>query len=100
MSSGLPSMFKTPKHRSFDYKPVYYDEQKERKAELERLVEEARTGEISDERRLELLRSKINSKWSSGSRSATKTQAFSQKLRFMLILAALAGLVWFFFNWA
>ena len=93
-------MFKTPRHRSFDYKPVYYDEQKERKAELERLVNEARTGEVSDERRLELLRSKINSKWSAGRGSAQKTKGFSQRLRFMVILAALGGLVWFFFNWA
>lgn len=92
-------MFKTPKHRSFDYKPVYYDEQKERKAELERLVEEARTGEISDERRLELLRSKIHNKWSAGGRAGRKPQVIGQKLRFLLIVAVLAGLIWFFFNW-
>lgn len=92
-------MFKTPKHRSFDYKPVYYDEQKERKAELERLVEEARTGEVSDERRLELLRSKISSKWSGAGRGAGKPKAFGQKLRFLMIVAVLGGLIWLFFNW-
>ena len=100
MSSGLPSMFKTPRHRSFDYKPVYYDEQKERKAELERLVEESQSGEISDDRRVERLRGKFSEKWAAGSRSGQKPQGFSQKLRFVSILTVLAGLVWFFFNWA
>tara|TARA_R110000868_G_scaffold189620_3_gene432696 strand:- start:934 stop:1215 length:282 start_codon:yes stop_codon:yes gene_type:complete len=93
-------MFKTPRHRSFDYKPVYYDEQKERKAELEQLVEESRSGEISDDRRMERLRGKLNQKWSAGSRSGRKPQAFGQKLRFLLIVSVLVGLVWFFFNWA
>lgn len=92
-------MFKTPKHRSFDYKPVFYDEQKERKAELERMVEENRTGNLSDERRLELLRSKINHKWSGSARGGSSKQMFSQKIRFLLILSMLGGLVWFFFNW-
>lgn len=100
MSLGLPSMFKTPKHRSFDYKPVYYDAQKERKAELEQLAEEARTGTVSDERRLELLRSKIKSKWSAGGRASASPKVFGQGLRFLMILGTLAGLVWLFFNWA
>ncbi len=100
MSSGLPSMFKTPKHRSFDYKPVYYDEQKERKAELEQLVEESRTGQLSDERRVERLRGKLNQKWSAHSRISRNQQRFGQGLRFISILIVLSGLVWFFFNWS
>ncbi len=100
MSSGLPSMFKTPRHRSFDYKPVYFDEQKERKKELEQLAKEAKTGDVSDERRLELLRGKLNHKWAAGSRGGRGQRSSGQKLRFVFILAALCGLVWFFFNWA
>lgn len=97
--AGLPSFFKTPRHRSFDYKPMYYDEQEERRKELEMLVEEQRSGVISDERRLERLRGKMNSRWS-GSRANRKQQTFNQKLRLIAILAVLVGLVWFFFNWA
>ena len=99
MSSGIPSFFKTPRHRSFEYKPIIYDEQKERKAELERLVEEQNSGQISDERRLERLRGKMNSRWSA-SRGTRKQQGFNQKIRLIAILGVLAGLVWFFFNWA
>lgn len=93
-------MFKTPRHRSFDYKPVYFDEQKERKKELEQLVKDAESGNISDERRLELLRGKLNNKWAAGSRTARRQKNSGQKLRFIFIVAALGGLVWFFFNWA
>mgnify|MGYP007025695346 CR=1 FL=1 len=92
-------MFKTPKHRSFDYKPVYFDEQKERKKELELLAKEAQSGNISDERRIELLRGKLHHKWAAGSRTSRAKQSSGQKLRFVFILAALCGLVWFFFNW-
>ncbi len=93
-------MFKTPKHRSFEYKPLFYDEQKERKKELEQLAKEAATRDLSDERRLEVLRSKLNQKWSASSRVARSKQSSGRKLRFLFILAALGGLVWFFFNWA
>ena len=78
---------------------MYYDEQEERRKELEMLVEEHQSGVVSDERRLERLRGKMNSRWS-GSRSNRKQQTFNQKLRLIAILGVLMGLVWFFFNWA
>jgi CHASE3 domain sensor protein len=100
MSSGIPSFFKTPRHRSFEYKPMYYDEQKERKEELERLVEENRTGTVSDDARLNRLRSKINQRWGMHSKTNLKQQTYNQKMRLVAILGFLAALVWFFFNWA
>ena len=96
MSNGIPSFFKTPRHRTFDYKPLVYDERKERKEELERLAEESRTGEVSDERMKERLRAKLSDRWSGSSR---KRQSSSQNMRLVLITAALVGLVWLFFNW-
>lgn len=74
---------------------MYYSEEKERKKELERLVEEQRTGKVSDERRTERLRSKLNEKWSS-----RQAQSSGHRLRLIFVLAALCGLVWLFFNWA
>ena len=35
----IPSFFKTPKSKTFDYKPMYYDKRKE---ELERLKKEGK----------------------------------------------------------
>jgi len=99
MSARLPSMFKTPRHRTFDYKPVIYDAQKERKAELEQLVKENAEGKISDERRLKRLRTNLKRGENFGSASFRKQQTGVSKYRLIAILAALFGLVWLFFNW-
>ena len=37
---GIPRFFKVPKHRQFNYQPVYYDEQKERLQERIQLIEQ------------------------------------------------------------
>lgn len=100
MSSGFPSMFKTPKPRSFDYKPLIYDPQKERKAELEQLAEEYRTGELSDERRLQRLRSSFRGRISGDRSSIAKQETSARQIRLIVIMAALCGLVALFFNWA
>ena len=43
------SLFKTPRHRSFNYKPLYYNEQKEELEERLRAAEkQKRTGEKYD----------------------------------------------------
>lgn len=36
---GIPSFFKLPKPRKFDYKPLYYDPVKERRQERNRQIE-------------------------------------------------------------
>jgi len=98
MKMGLPSMFKTPAPRGFDYRPRYYDEKKERKRELEQMVEEARSGKMTDDRRLERMRQQIGSKWSS-KRTTRKGASAGQGVRFLLIAIVLSGLVWLFLNW-
>lgn len=100
MSSGFPSMFKSPKPRSFEYKPLIYDPQKERKAELEQLAKEYRTGELSDERRMQRLRSSFRGRISSEHSSVRKQETSARQIRLIIIMAALLGLVALFFNWA
>lgn len=99
MSSGVPSMFKTPRHRRFDYKPVIYDEQKERKAELEQLVAENRSGELSDKRRRERLRGKLNHRWSAGNASMRKQHSAARAIRLITVIAILVGLLCVVFFW-
>ena len=36
---GIPRFFKVPKHRQFEYKPIYYDEQKEQLQERIKNIE-------------------------------------------------------------
>jgi len=98
MKTGLPSMFRTPSPRGFDYRPRYWDEQRERKEELERLAEEARTGLVNDDRRAERLRKQVAGKWSSRRGHRTGAGAM-QSARFLVIAVVLAGLVWLFLNW-
>ena len=51
----------TPKHRVFNYKPRYYDPQRERAEELRVLTGNANDGEIlSDTTRLQRLRSRMH----------------------------------------
>ena len=99
MSSGLPSMFKSPKNRSFDYKPWFYDEQKERKEELNRMVEEHKTGEISNVRRLERLRGNLGRNWSTGDGAIRKKDAFARNIRLLIVFAVLIGIIALIYNW-
>ena len=99
MSMRFPSMFKTPKHRSFDYKPIIYDENKEKKDQLNQLVEEVKSGEMSDEVRRHRLAKIYGGTWT-GSRTHRKKQSLNQQARLIVIMAVLFGLVWFFFNWS
>ena len=40
----LPSMFRTTRNQQFEYKPIYWDEKKERKKALDREVAAGKTG--------------------------------------------------------
>jgi predicted transcriptional regulator len=94
MSMRIPSMFKTPRHRTFDYKPIIYDELKEKKRKFEELVEEQKKGELSDEVRQARIR-KILGHRMSDPRFNRKRQSLNQMMRFIAIMAVLFGLVWF-----
>ena len=37
---GIPSFFKTPQHRQFNYEPLYYDERKEKLQERIKQIEQ------------------------------------------------------------
>lgn len=93
----IPSMFKTPRHRTFDYKPMIYDERKEKKRKLDELVEAQKSGELSDEARQMRLR-KIFGHRMSDKRIDRKQQSQNQIMRLVVIMAVLFGLVWFFLS--
>lgn len=57
----LPSLFKTPRHKKFEFKPRYYDEAKERINERrEQLKKE---GLNSDDEKIGLIKYRINQKF-------------------------------------
>lgn len=100
MSFGLPSFFKTSRNKQFEYRPMFYDERKERRTEMERLAKEELSGSAEDDRRGDRLRNKLNQRWERNSRTDRKQIMAQQRLRFMAILAFLGVLVWYFFTWA
>lgn len=98
MKTGLPTLFRTAAPRGFDYRPRYYDEQRERKRELEQLVAEARSGNVDNDRRLERMRQQLGHKWS-GKRNHSRGRSSGQSVRFLFIVGVLGGLIWLFLNW-
>lgn len=87
------SLFKTPKHRVFEYEPMYVDEKKERKEELERLVEEARSGEYNVRNSGTRIRQGLRT-GGIEFKSRLRKESLSQKVRFITIVAFLAFLLY------
>lgn len=92
---GIPSLFKTKRSKEFSYNPRYYSEEKERKAERDRRVAEAHSGDsaFSSIGLGPRLRNEWNLK-----RGTRSTASRAQQLRIAVLLAALSALVWLFFN--
>lgn len=82
------SLFKTPKHRVFQHRPLYYDVKKERKEELERMVNEARTGEYDPKNASLRIRQGFSGSLP-GSEGLWKKEALDRRVRLVLIVAFL-----------
>ena len=85
---------KTIEHQRFQYKPMYYDERKER---LERKKSEYDAKSKSeDERRAENLRDSMRESWSRA--QATQSAKRSSNLRVLLLVGLIVALGYFLFN--
>ncbi|MDA9968031.1 hypothetical protein N9E62_02575 [Salibacteraceae bacterium] len=95
MRNKLPSFIKLPRYKRFNYKPVYYDAEKEelaqRIARIEKEVATEKRGELDSE----LLRKRLRSDWERGSR-----QGIIQKsnIRVALIAAFLFAVIYLYLN--
>ena len=85
---------KLPKHKAFDYKPRYYNEQKERLDERKRKIESLeKEGKKRDREDIEInfrRQSKTDTKFRS-------KQLMAANLRLMFILGAIMGICYYFF---
>jgi len=75
--------FKINKHRQFNYKPVYYDAQKEELAELKRKSNVSK--EMPEDVSLEEMRAKMKTRWNK-ERTAKTGQYTTVKIAFLLFL--------------
>ena len=90
------SLFRTQKHRVFDYQPRYVDEAKERKKELERLVEEAKSGEYNAGNSGSRIRQGLRTGGIEFNGRLRK-EALSQRIRFLIISGFLLFLIYIMF---
>lgn len=82
----LPTIFKNQGSRGFDYQPMYYDAEKERRAELVRRFEGNDSSRTKDS-----FKSKMASDW--GSRRGG--QVGSSNYRVFAIVAVLAAITYY-----
>ncbi len=80
--------FKTSKPNQFDYKPRYYDEEKERKEKRRKEIEQSGQGNTS------FLRSEIDRKWR---RIDRKNRGKARGINLLIYLAIIALFVYFMF---
>ncbi len=80
--------FKTPKPKQFDYKPRYYDEEKERKEKRRKEMEQSGQGDTS------FMRSEIDRRWRT---IDNKNRNKARGINLLIYLAIIALLVYFIF---
>lgn len=95
MKNRLPTFIKLPRYKRFNYKPVFYDAEKEeleqRIARIEKEVEAEKRGELNSD----ILRQRFRSDWERGSR-----QGIIQKsnIRVALIAVFLFAVIYLYLN--
>lgn len=80
--------FKTPKPKQFEFKPRYYDEEKERKEKRRKQMEQSGQGNTS------FMRSEIDRKWRNIDR---KNRGKARGINLLIYLAVIAMFVYFMF---
>lgn len=94
LGNRLPSMFKTPKPKSFEFKPRYYNATKERLEEQQKRV----LRELELEKQMEnnpdlQLREQMREKWGVHSRQ----EAYQKSNKRILMIAGLLAMVAYYF---
>ncbi len=86
------TFFKTPKNRKYNYKPVYYNKEKEERENRYK----SSLGNKSEDYNEEELRTRIQQRWK---RNTGVREKRSSNIRLIIIILALALIVyWLFFR--
>lgn len=93
----LPSFIKLPRHKNFEYKPLYYNEAKE---EMKQRVERAKLelgleNEGVGQHTVEAFKEKLKGRWN---RKSYGKGVANSNYRVLLILAVIIALLWYFFK--
>ena len=91
LGNRLPTLFKSPSAKRFEFKPRYYNEMKERLAEQERRVLKEMEFEKEMENNPDLkLRENMREKWGANSRREASQKANKRVIMIAISLAMLA----------
>ena len=93
------SLFKTPKHRVFEHKPMYYDPQEERKVELEKMVEDAKSGTYNAANSSNRIRQGFRANLP-GSEGLLRREALDRRIRLSLVFIFLAIVAYAFIEFS
>jgi hypothetical protein len=89
----IPSLFKIPRHKNFEYKPLYYDEAKERINERrEQLKKEGLT---NDDKKLGLIKYRINQKFQ---RNQLQKEVRQANTRIILLIVVILLVLYYIFK--
>lgn len=92
----LPSFFKQSKHKSFEYKPLYYNESKdEMKKRIELIKKELKSEKAQGENEADPLRNKIRNRWS---RKTYGKSVRHSNIRILAVLFLIVFVLWFLFK--
>ncbi len=89
---GIPSFFKTPRHKQFNYEPLYYDERKEKLQERIKQIEQ----EYGVKKGEEYVRSLTKGSFSHYYERKRKTQKYSTT-RLIIIMIFLLFVAYYLF---
>ncbi|HZK09109.1 MAG TPA: hypothetical protein VFC92_13055 [Bacteroidales bacterium] len=81
--------FKTPKPKAFEYKPLYYDEEKERMETRRRELEKSGTGDTS------FVRGEMDRRWRRMDRQNRSKARGANLLVYVIIVALLVYFIFF-----
>ena len=90
---GIPRFFRLPKHKQYNYQPIYYDEQKEKLQERIKDIEK----EYGIENGKEYTRSMSKGSFSHYHNSRRKTQRYSTTRLILIIIFLLFVAYYLFF---
>lgn len=89
----IPSLFKTPRHKQFEFKPRYYNEAKERINERrEQLKKE---GWASDDEKIGLIKYRINQKFQ---RQQYRQGIKQSNIRIILVIVLILLVLYYIFK--
>ncbi|MFC0878402.1 hypothetical protein ACE01N_17540 [Saccharicrinis sp. FJH2] len=90
-------LFRTPKPRTFEHVPIYYDESKERLKQMQRQAD-VEAGKLSSDKYVPNIKGKFRKNWHNTYTSSARNEKRKSNLRLVAIIAVLFFIAWLILN--